>query len=567
MRGLEWLYRRGYTFAGNLGRYIYGPLRWPDSVRLINLLPGDPGSRVQCELFTTRLRRAPPYRALSYCWGGISYTQSISCNGQEFEITANLHDALRRLRQPHEPRTLFVDAICINQRDYAERNQQLLLMRHIYQAAERVAVWLGRDTETIGLVISMLSKLGEIGRKKMDHGVRPGLTTANLQALGLPKHPSPDWSALRYFFRRAWFQRAWVIQEAVNAADLEVLCGDHSLSWEDIVDAARCITDSTMYATTDTAHICQHICFINQCRRTFDRSGSADLQQLSLLYLLNGSRRCDATDLRDKIYGLYPLIASKHELPAPDYAKPVDAIYRETAAHIIRQTGKLDVLGFAGAARHPRTRHLNLPSWVPDWHMQDRARPLVGMFSSQAIQADVRFSSNLDSITIKGVILDEVVSMSDTIQPFQGSIDGSWVDRMLRDWPNGRERLEPTGEEVDIAHIGLHSPSTHDHGSVPTPTPLPSSLDAGYGNTMRDNTVKIVYARRVFRSSRGYLGSVSSYATIGDRIVLFRGAGVPFVVRPTDSGAYKLVGECFLSEFMGDNYSTGAEADCEIRLV
>jgi hypothetical protein len=454
---------------------------------------------------------------------------------------------------------LFVDAICINQRDYAERNRQLLLMKHIYQTATQVRVWIGRETETIDLAKSMLAKLGKVGRRA-NRGVRLELNTANLQSLGLPKLPSPDWSALRYFFRRAWFQRVWVIQEVVNASNLEILCGDQTLSWEDIVDAARCITDSTMYATTDTAHICQNVCSIDQYRRVLHR-GSGKMEHLSLLSVLHGSRRCDATDLRDKIYGLYPLVEPQHELPSPDYSRPIDQIYRETAAYIIRTTGRLDVLGFAGAARHPATRHLNLPSWVPDWHAHDRAKPLVGMFPDHGLRADVRFSGNLDCITAMGVVLDEVVSISDTVQPFQGSIDGAWVDRAFRDWPDARERLEPTGEEVNIFDISLHLPVPPDGSTIPP------NLSEGEGNIVRNNAVRLLYARRIFRSRCGYLGSISTYATIGDIIVLFRGASVPFVVRPIGANSYKLIGECYLIGFIGEKHFINKEVKREITIL
>ncbi|KAH7148148.1 heterokaryon incompatibility protein-domain-containing protein [Fusarium sp. MPI-SDFR-AT-0072] len=562
MRRLERFYRLGYTFEGNLGRHIYAPLRSPDSIRLINVQPGDPGSGVECELLTTRLQGAPMYQALSYCWGDPTRTQLIKCNGQDFAVTTNLYDALSRLRESHEQRTMWIDAICINQRDYAERNRQLLLMRHIYQKAKQVAVWIGKEADTIGAVQFMLRTLREIG-KRANGIVHLEPTAANLESLGLPEQTSPAWSALRYFFRRPWFERVWVIQEAVNASDLQVMCGQQSFEWEDIAYAARCIADSPMFATTDTARICQHIRFIDQCRQKFRQSRS-DQEQPALLDLLYGSRRCDASDQRDKIYGLYPLIESLSKLPSPDYTKPVDTIYRETAAHIIGRTGKLDVLRFAGAARHPRTRSLNLPSWVPDWHSHDRATSLAEIFRSQTRRAEVSFSSSLDAITVKGTVLDEVASLSDTIQPFQGSINGERVDWAFLDWPNGRVRLEPTGEEVNIIDVVLHSLLSHslDRDS----RLLPMSLIKGGARTTRNNAMKLLYGRRVFRSSSGRLGLISSYATTRDRIALFSGAGVPFVIRSTGSSSYNLIGECFLAGFMGEMHLTCAEEEREITL-
>lgn len=42
-------------------------------------------------------------------------------------------------------RVPWADAICINQQDIYERNSQVLLMRHIYEGAEQVLIWLGKD--------------------------------------------------------------------------------------------------------------------------------------------------------------------------------------------------------------------------------------------------------------------------------------------------------------------------------------------------------------------------------------------------------------------------------------
>lgn len=43
------------------------------------------------------------------------------------------------------PTLLWIDAICINQQDILERNQQVNLMATIYQRATIVRVWLGND--------------------------------------------------------------------------------------------------------------------------------------------------------------------------------------------------------------------------------------------------------------------------------------------------------------------------------------------------------------------------------------------------------------------------------------
>jgi hypothetical protein len=57
------------------------------------------------------------------------------------------------VREKDKNRTLWVDAICINQQDIRERGCQVEMMGDVYSKAARVLVWLGpkshdRDPET-----------------------------------------------------------------------------------------------------------------------------------------------------------------------------------------------------------------------------------------------------------------------------------------------------------------------------------------------------------------------------------------------------------------------------------
>ncbi|KAK3364200.1 heterokaryon incompatibility, partial [Lasiosphaeria hispida] len=58
-------------------------------------------------------------------------------------IGGNLYTALLALRHRDKPRYLWVDAICINQSDIAEKNVHMPQMHLVYQRAARVVVWLG----------------------------------------------------------------------------------------------------------------------------------------------------------------------------------------------------------------------------------------------------------------------------------------------------------------------------------------------------------------------------------------------------------------------------------------
>jgi len=78
------------------------------------------------------LQDNPKYEALSYCWGDKSDPATIKLQDRPFEVGKNLYRALIRLRREQEARTLWIDAICINQKDILERAQQVELMGELY---------------------------------------------------------------------------------------------------------------------------------------------------------------------------------------------------------------------------------------------------------------------------------------------------------------------------------------------------------------------------------------------------------------------------------------------------
>jgi len=117
---------------------IYTALSGTREIRLLRLdrtqhLTDD----IHCTLHHANLDEDPhpTYSTLSYVWGDPTITTSITCNGKPINITANLANALRRLRQlePDKPTIIWADALCINQQDIPERNHQVTIMNAIYK--------------------------------------------------------------------------------------------------------------------------------------------------------------------------------------------------------------------------------------------------------------------------------------------------------------------------------------------------------------------------------------------------------------------------------------------------
>src|SRR3569833_3344611 len=116
------------------GDAIYRPLQ-PGEIRLLQLSPRHSKSTVaepaslEVSLAHAFLDQNPEFDALSYAWGVASDTRTITLQGQPYQITVNLFNALRDVRYDAKPRTLWADALCINQSDRAEREEQVALKK------------------------------------------------------------------------------------------------------------------------------------------------------------------------------------------------------------------------------------------------------------------------------------------------------------------------------------------------------------------------------------------------------------------------------------------------------
>ncbi|KAF2147007.1 uncharacterized protein K452DRAFT_218122, partial [Aplosporella prunicola CBS 121167] len=129
--------------------YQYEPLPGTDQkhIRLLQLLPGCEEDPVRCSIQAEHIDNVPRYEAVSYVWGDRSDTAEVLCHGMPLSVPANLVDALQRFRKKTDPRMLWADAICIDQKNIKERGEQVPLMGKIFEGAKRVLVWLGRGED------------------------------------------------------------------------------------------------------------------------------------------------------------------------------------------------------------------------------------------------------------------------------------------------------------------------------------------------------------------------------------------------------------------------------------
>lgn len=142
---------------------IYSPLADSNEIRLLDLQPRRPGQGIKCTTRHVKLSENPQYEALSYMWGPKEHRQ-IEIDEAVVEVRQNLWDALLELRLEKDIRTLWIDAICINQDDISERNHQVTQMGTIYKNSVRCVAWLGlSDRSSLDDALSFLVEAEDTG--------------------------------------------------------------------------------------------------------------------------------------------------------------------------------------------------------------------------------------------------------------------------------------------------------------------------------------------------------------------------------------------------------------------
>jgi hypothetical protein len=324
--------------------YPYRPLQYNDSIRILILHPSTKFSDpITGTLQHTRLSdQTLDYVALSYTWGDTTQKEGVILqNGRrELLVGSKCYNALQHLRQEQNDRMLWIDAICINQEDLPERARQVRIMDAVYRRASNVVVYLGEHVAESRALFRELEATDELLR---------------LQSRCRRPRPSDIiCQQLDTLFERPWFERVWVLQEVCGKFTVIFMCGFTSVSSEAFF--ALCFGHSLAgQATKKVLPIALQ--WIAKPPRLFSTP------QFNLWYCLYHSRRCLATDPKDKIFALKSLIG--HEQSEMDYlinyAQSTEVCFTQISIFLLHTLG----LRMLTAVRHPHKR--DMPSWIPDW--------------------------------------------------------------------------------------------------------------------------------------------------------------------------------------------------------
>ncbi|TKA80433.1 hypothetical protein B0A55_03378 [Friedmanniomyces simplex] len=608
-------------------KFSYSGLGESD-IRLLSLLPGEWNEEIHCTIFTAETHHHPPeYEAVSYTWGDpagpkkrihvVGYHEGSRRHGPSYsmEVSEGSSDALRRLR-PHKgcrARTLWMDAICINQADVAERNAQVQKMKDIFSNARRVLVFIGEAADDSAVLLDAVRAY----RRSTATQTRAVATTAGRHEsatssmLHGPFVDNPMRRSLEAFLRRRWFSRVWVVQEVLLAKQATLICGDDQAPWSSFEAAVSSWYSEYTAATAPPPAVLR---------------GHAWLA-FGTLRALQTTRICEATDPRDKVYGIAALLQPAHlTLGAGpgvdvDYRKSVDAVFTEVAlTHLSSPVlhpghSKLDILSYVQS-------DTMTPSWVPDWRVRS-SRILIAFDSAfgdfveatycaggRGGQHEIKLVTShdlgqpKDVLEVKVIVLGTIRQLTGTYRaqgPRIGEREaglGAWdtlvrshrdettnTPPLIRDHEADFEPFSdsqlpnfippPSPEDLFDQDLGEAFSSGFIEGSLfcddggADQSHSPDSLDLWddeyryikeLGLPSREYGVRMSVDRKLFLLNDDSFGLGPAEAREGDTVCVVLGASVPFMIRmmsterlDANTGgriSAQLVGECWVRNVM-----------------
>ncbi|SCO92438.1 uncharacterized protein FRV6_16566 [Fusarium oxysporum] len=341
-----------------LKAFEYTPLE-NGEIRLLEIQPGREGEAIGIKIIHKRLSDRPKYQALSYVWGNPTAKKPVICDdGKAIFVTINCFSALLRLRNERRHSRMWIDAICINQNNIAERSSQVALMTQIYRYCQGVIIYLGEDGDDSSIAIQCLRK---VQSKKRNCPIRKMCSNS-------ANHDKKEVVALRAFFSRPWFKRVWVLQEIRNGPHPQVICGTEKFSW-------RHIADLTGYGFPSTTLGVEPAVLGMQNAKHYGIGLPAVgglLTPENLFEMLVRARHCLSTDPRDKAFALLSLFDAVGPSKSTqgfiaDYSISTSETFVRLASYLL-QSAKVGTQLLS--AIEPGSTLDGLPSWVPDWSLR-----------------------------------------------------------------------------------------------------------------------------------------------------------------------------------------------------
>ena len=571
------------------------------------------------------ISKAKPYAALSYTWGGepdpachIKILQDEQA--YEISITANLKSALRHLRLSQEVLYLWVDALCINQKDLAEKGSQVPRMAYIYNEAAKVLVWLGEENDDSRFAMNFMRRFSNSGFFS--------LTT-----------PTEDEAFLK-LIKRPWFSRRWIVQEIVFAREAHLRCGSEAVTWRNFVE----VLEYYRHRFPDRIKDLNANRLVRASEDMVQKSddGTIMRRNLSLEALMSSLTDFEASVPHDTIYAVlclakdvvpfaemppsldehrvnyYPqqvrgeptmtdsgtarlngrknFFSNASHLPIPailntrqavgrsiivDYSKTVLEVYKDLLAFVIARSSSLDIICRPLARDADPDKKQQLPSWIPrlsaapyefvhDRYERVNADLLVGMPHHQTYKASGSsepispFREDFpSSFFVCGFILDKIGFIGTTA--IKGNVPADWLEMIP--WNHKTDDIPDKLWKTLTANVGLDGRKADKVFQLAISLILKEQGQRGNQIiTQADDEWTAPYLKRVqsvvwersliLTQSQLIPGLAPSKAQEEDLVCILNGCSVPVILRKTGLRSDQNSSDHYY-EFIGECYVHG----------
>ncbi len=561
--------------------YRYNHLPLPARhIRVLTIHPGPTSAPMHIELQEQPINiddeQRVPYEALSYTWGSGDNPVSVRFGpdgNPRRSITRNLSEALPFLRFPDRPRTIWIDAICIDQGNDAEKSIQVAMMGDIFRRASHVVAWLGLATETTFRAFEILQDVGTQVEVDSWHApiLRPSAaacdTTMGDSSVPLP-YTSHDAQCIMEVFDRPWFERLWVRQEVNLATRAAVQIGVYSTPWTNVKTTLVCLVYKMCATRIRGAFSSLNM---DPLRLAFKMCILGGLYCFSNLPVLLQGGCCK--DPRDKLYAVLALFVEREVVDIiPDYSLSAIQVYQDAALKYMNKFRNLNLLescvhvASSGISQVP-----GLCSWVPDWS-RELSYSLPIIHSSVGIMFRSRFRylgdgvlrvTGLESAVVQAVEGGDTTSISGMV---------SLVRRLFTRISPSRDMTEPYATGGSMIDALCSTLARNDFADSYRPhficklrfedtkarlvTLLAAEMLCSHDDLdldTDDNLIRIketLRGWRLFTTTNGSIGAAMEGTRDGDRIMLFPGGKTPMVLRPTQGDRFQVIGPCYLHGVM-----------------
>lgn len=589
--------------------YVYGPLQ-SDEIRLLKAVNQD--GQILYHLEHIALDTAPPYTALSYCWGDPSPIRTLVCDNLALPITDSVKVLLPYLAPESGKSYLWIDAICIDQINLKEKNHQVGKMASIYKRAESVVIWLGEGNAGVERTFKRLPAVTA-------WIVAWSKTNTDFDLMSQEGAPDEEfWDGISYMFSRPWFTRLWTFQEAILPPVVVFRCGRNLIHGDVVTELieplfqqhSRLRVSAGSRFTgpglgTKGIHVWNDVSI---CRKHFASKGFVILPML--LYY---SKDQQVSNPVDKVYALLGLTNPYlQNLITIRY----DSTYIEVLADFVAISLKIvensRLLNIAGGLDN------GYPSWCPNLLDDSSVRVIIAGSRGRQFSAgydgvedspqfplvvesnqmsldrvpdtdvEAKHNQELDHATVltrntlqvNGFIIDSVAKTipfphpnpsQDVAVNWYPGLDGlfAWNSRcfsLSREVYNSSEAFrdahfrtttcmyvgDSANEEYSYDHLDWYSERFMNHNvNLPILGPdTEAKMLAGERVIAEINMVGL--GRSFFSTAKGNIGMGPKTIQPGDLICIYHQTITPFIVRtaPDDSTQYNLLGEAYVDGMM-----------------